>query len=428
MRAVPRADLAVGALAALPVTSLLLTGGNGEIQLLVAGYAAVLVLSFLHSVVGLAFTLLMLFAQMSVFGETLRLHWFDPRALVPPVIAAVAIRALRRRRHPADRRTPAPALHLALPLVALLALASLWWSVNPAGTVFRAVGLLAVAALCTATARTVDIAALTRVLAAFGWALVGACVAARLLVPAVAIEQHRLRGVFENANGLAAFLVVVTPLLLVRLRRLRWPAAALLAAVCVATGSRAGCTALGLELLVLAMAARPAKTRIAGLVVTSAGGLWLLVWGLRTGFFLDSPILLLRDTDSRSEQWAYGLSIFHAHPWTGVGMGSLPPGDIAGFVPEALATVGLAGAAILAVPVLVLAVLAARAQAMFMALVVGAVTDVFFEPWLFSGGSMVCLLFWAVVLHPDATGYTGLVRPRPASSARTRRRFPAAHR
>ncbi len=424
-------DFAFGALVSLPALSLLMTGGDGLVQLLALVYTAILVLSLFHPNAGLAFSLQALFVQMSIYSEPLRSNLIDIRILVPPVIASTALGSLWRNPQADGSPVRTSVLRFALPLVAILSFTSLAWSINPTGTLIRAASLLAVSTLCAAVVRTVDIVSLIRMFAMLGWLIIGACVLAWLLMPSTAIEQRRLRGLFENANGLAAFLVVLTPILLVQLRRLRWPAAAAIAVLGISTGSRAGCAALGVELLVLASASRGATARIACIAAGATASACVVIRALQTGLFLDAPIMLLRNTDSRSEQWAYGLSYFHAHPWTGVGMGSLPSGDIAGFMPEALATVGVVGTAILILPVLFLMILAARAQGMFMALVSGSMVDIFFEPWLFSGGSMICVLFWVLALHPATPAYTGLIRVRPirlAAHSTARRSSPATNR
>jgi hypothetical protein len=410
-----RYGFGVTAVMVVPLASLTLTGGDGLVQVLMVVYGAIIGLSFRYPLVGLVFTLLTLLAQMSVHGDAIRSQWIDVRMLGAPVIAVMVVRALRESGSPSveDDRRPLPAapalllmLRSTLPVVFLLGMTSVLWSINPTGTINRTVGLFAAAALSAAVARTVGITDLIRTLARLGWLVVAMCVSAWLVMPSVAIQQERLRGVFENANGLAAFLAVVSPVMLLRLRRLRWPAAAVLAVVCVSTGSRAGCIALGAVLLVFAVAARAAATRMLLLAVTGLAASWLLLQGLKGGFFVDPLIPLLRSTDSRSEAWAFGLAYFHANPALGVGMGSLPSGRIGGFVPESLATVGIVGTVILTFMLLTLVLLAARGQAMFMALVLGGLFSTFFEPWLFAGGSMVCVLFWVIALHPDSPGHS----------------------
>jgi hypothetical protein len=401
---------------AAPPATLLLTGGDGLTQVLVLGYVVIILMSFQHILVGLVFTLLTLLAQASVYGEALRTQWIDMRILGAPVIAVMVIQALRKTGPARGERGSGPRqptstslmiLRLTLPVVFLLGLTSLLWSVNPAATTGRTTGLFAAAVLSATVARTVTLDDLTRALSVLGWLIVAVCIAAWYVMPSVAIEQARLRGVFENANGFAAFLAVVAPVLLLRLRRMRWPAGLVLALACMATGSRAGCIALGAVLLIFAMAARGSTTRVLCIALTGTAAGWLVLQALKIGFFVDPLIPLFRNTDSRSEAWAYGLGYFHAKPYLGAGMGALPSGKIGGFVPESLATVGTIGTVLVGVLLIALLMQAARGQAMFMALVLGGLLDAFFEPWLFVGGSMTCVLFWVVVLHPDSPGYTG---------------------
>jgi hypothetical protein len=423
--AAPRilADLAFGvAFVALPTASLFLTDGSGLIQTAFVSYAAMVVLSVFYPAVGVVFTMLVLFAQLTVYGETLKFAWLDVRYLAPPVIAAMAFRALWQRvHHPGSsgaatnrqEQALAVVVRAILPLVVALGFTSLLWSVNPTGTMNRSIGLLAAAVFCGAAARILSIDDITRVLATLGWLIVTACVTAWLLFPAVAVENGRLRGLFANANGLAAFLVVISPVILVRLGRLRWPVAIALSVVCVATGSRTGCAGVAMELLVFTVAARTVATRVIALLLGGVVAGLLVLRGQDGQFFSGSPIPLLRSNDSRSEEWAEGLRHFHAHPLTGVGLGALPSGSIAGLIPELLATAGAIGAAIIGCFMSALIALAMRAQAMFMSLVVGAVVDVFFEPWLFAGGSMLCAVFWVVILHPESLQYTGRRHAQP---------------
>jgi hypothetical protein len=277
--------------------SLALTGGDGSLQIAILGYALVIVAAYLCPEVGVVFTAMTLLIQLSVHGEALKTGGLDARLLAPPIIGAMVLRAFRARSRPDEVALPAAVgtetslrflTAAILPTAAGLSCASLLWTINPAGTANRSGGLIAAAVFCAAVSRTIDIDRLTRVVALIGWSVVAGCIAYWLLFPSVAIHGDRLRGLFVNANGLAACLVVVAPVLLVRLRRLRWPAAMLLAALCEATGSRAGCTALAAELLIFMLAARSAATRVLAFAVTGLASAWLILRSLSTGVGLGS--------------------------------------------------------------------------------------------------------------------------------------------
>ena len=419
---------------ALPAATLVLTEGRATLQLAALFYVVAFVLSALHPTVSLTCSLLFTMVPITVFGPYVTSVLLDVRLLLPPIIAGIVLRAMWQgrgdRAGTADRPSGGALFALVrwtLPAVVLFGSLSLFWSLNQEGTLNRVVSLTAVACVTAAAARTLSLDMIMRIVAWLAYAALACSVVLLVVAPGIAIENFRLRGVFENANGLAAFLVVTTPIILARLRWLRWPAAVGISAVAAATGSRAGCAALALELLVFALANRTARTRIVTLLAGGLTAAWLVAQGLQSDS-VDSDVTLLRTNDSRSETWAVGIRWFEAHPVVGTGFGSLNSGSIAGLPFELLATVGVVGISLIGVLLGALMLRAARAEAMFMALIAGGMVDVMFEPWLVTGGSVFCLLFWLMARHPDSAGHRSVRRHTPAEDGRPARPLPTARR
>jgi tetratricopeptide (TPR) repeat protein len=168
----------------------------------------------------------------------------------------------------------------------------------------QASAFLAFAVLCagwTVRGRSLDASAL--LLKAWYHALWVLCAWA-----VVTQHLHRIPGNFGNAAYFAAFLVLSWPLALLMPKSDRDPVLALIALTLLATGSRAGLVALGVQLAVLAWK-RPAwrATILKALAFLAAGAVWLLG---REG--------LLRPT-LRGELWSQTLRLALQHPFTGWG-------------------------------------------------------------------------------------------------------------
>ncbi|WP_320065384.1 hypothetical protein [Micromonospora sp. RTGN7] len=400
-----RLPMAVAVVVVLAIVgSMVFTGGDASLQLAAMIYLGLLLISAYRPMVAVVAVLVALLLAVTSFAKSMGA--VDPRFLLLPFVAVLALHPGRRpATAPADRSTSARALRYTLPAVAVFALASTLWSADPRRTLSTSAALLVMAVFCHSAARVVGVPPLLRAVAVLTWIVVAASVLYFLLAPSSATKGNRLYGIFDHPNSLAAFVVVAAPIVLSRLTVMRWPAAAVLGALCVFSASRAGSAAFALELMVFAMAGRARNTRILGTLAAAGVGAWYIREAVQSW---TAPALpLLRTNNSREATWADGLQHFREHPLLGVGAGALPPGTIGGLWPYLLATTGLVGTALAAGFVIVLATTVVRASPLYRALVVGTLVDNIFEPWLFTGGLVFCVLFWLLVHLPQ----THSVRP-----------------
>jgi O-antigen ligase len=389
--------------------SLAVTGGDATLQISLAVYSAMVLVAFAHPVAGVAMTMALMLVPLLQVGMDLAL---DTRYLAMPLIAIVAMRALAGDLRPDPgsgpriERVPAsdePARQLptllafALPAMMVFGLLSLGWTHDKAQTTDSVLALAAGSALIFAVRRTVDAGQLVRMLAVGASLVIVISLAALVFAPGSAFLAMRGRGVFFNANSFAAFLVVSTPLILIHLRRTRWPVAAVLFALVALTASRAGTLAVLVELLVFLIATRRRGTRLP-IAIGAAVTLGLAAGVLRQ--WTDTGLLLvLRSNNSRAVEWSGALEVWREHPLLGVGLSALPL-DAAGLFPYLLAASGVVGTALAGVFIVAACARAFRAGPMYAALVAGCLVDVVFEPWLFTAGSLFCLMFWLVASHP----------------------------
>ncbi|MGC4808143.1 hypothetical protein [Micromonospora sp. DT233] len=393
------------------VGSMVFTGGDARLQLAALVYLGILVVSAYRPMVAVVAVLVALLLAVTSFAKSMGA--VDPRFLLLPFVAVLALRPRRPPAASAAHQSGERILRYALPAVALFALASTLWSGDPRRTLSASAALLVMAVFCHGAVRAVGVRPLLRVVAVLTWVVVAASGLYYLAAPSSAMIGDRLYGIFDHPNSLAAFVVVATPVALSQLTVLRWPAAVALGALCVFSASRAGTAAFAMELMVFAMAGRARNARILGTLVTAGLGAWYLREAMRSW---SAPALpLLRTNNSRQETWESGLQHFREHPLLGVGAGALPPGTIGGLWPYLLGTTGLVGTALAAGFVLVLVSTVVRAGALYRALVVGALVDNVFEPWLFTGGLVFCVLFWLLVLHPQTRSARAGLVPQTAT-------------
>ena len=396
---------------ALPIASLLVTEGSAHIQIILLLYVAGMLYSFSNPAFGVAAAILAPLIQMSIAGTYIASAWIDARILVPPLIVGLVVRGIRSSFH--ARRTSDPrrtgrklewsvVLQAVFPVFGVFGLFSVSWSANRTATTYASMALLTAGVLFIAAAAVVPIGRVVRIISTVAVSTIGGSLLLLVIAPGWAVEQGRLRGVFENANGLAAFVVVTAPVILARMGRFRWLAALVALAVVVATGSRSGFAALALELLVLLLVRRTTASRNLVLITGYSVGVWFAWESMKGDAFFSSTIPLLRNNDSRTEVWTEGLRIFESNRWVGLGTGALPFGSTGGLATEVLATGGIVGAGIATIFLVVLLVVAFRAAAVFASVVVGGLTNALFEPWLLTGGSALCIIFWLVVCHPDS--------------------------
>jgi O-antigen ligase len=158
------------------------------------------------------------------------------------------------------------------------------------------------------------------------------------------------------------------------------------------------------EVTILMLGNRRPRTRLLGVAAVAAIGGWLTVQAVQDSSRLDYGLILLRTDNSRADAWARSFEIFTAHPLLGVGLGALPI-DSAGLIPDILGSAGLLGGVLALAFLGVAASALLRAAPMYSALLLGALVDSVFEPWLFTGGSLFCLMFWVVMTHPEVIDY-----------------------
>jgi hypothetical protein len=398
-------------IAVLLLASLLLTNGDPVPQFgLVLGGAAV-VIGLRSPAAALCGALAALSFPLLVVGQAYNAN--AVRLLALPFIAALVIAAMRTEAGALPAGTWRVTRY-ALPTMAVFGMLSIFWSIDQAKTANATAALIAGGAMCFAVARTLSMDQITRILAVAGWLAVAASILLFVAAPGLAVTAGRLHGVFVNANGLAAFLSIATPAMLVRLRRLSWPAGLGLLALCIPTGSRAGTAALVLELAVLLIIGRSGPARSAALLAGLGGGAALAMQALPTTTAWTAALPLLRTNNSRADTWAEGLRLFADHPLVGVGLSAIP--STAGQVPQMLATGGVVGLALATIFVVAAAAGVRRAGPLYVALVVGGITDAIFEPWLFTAGSAYCVIFWLIVTHPQGRTYRPDTQPERSPS------------
>jgi hypothetical protein len=400
-----RAARSVGWFAVLQLvigTSLFLTKSDPLPQLIVVAGVIVAIFAMRSPTLCLycilaAYTIPLLNLTTPSFGS------MDTRIVALPFVAVVGVRAVHVWRSGSSglRRPALTASNLALPCMAVLGLASTTWSIDPIRTVGSALVLAAVAVLCLAVSCVLSLDQLLTTVYRFALVAVAGSILLLIILPDMSIEAGRVRGVFVNANTLAVFLVVTFPAAVTRAGRLKWPVTLAWITLCASTASRAGSAALIVELSIFLMIRYSARTRAAILLGGLAAGGWLALAAMAEQLEAKSTLLLLRTNNSRAADWAKGFDIFERHPYVGVGFGALQS-DPAGLVPQLLASTGIVGFIIATGFVVAVALRVRSSNVLYAALVVGAVVNVVFEPWLFAGGSLYCLIFWLIVTHPDS--------------------------
>lgn len=213
-------------------------------------------------------------------------------------------------------------------------------------------------------------------------------------VPA-SFENGRLRGIFENANGLGVSLAIwvcVAPA--------RW-----LYAVCPAAlgaswlaGSRAGLLSVVVgSVFRLPWSRFPAGTRLlgVGLLVLAAP---LALERISAEAVQDSTSVL-RTNDSRSDRWVEGLNDARSSFPYGLGLGSASREYASSPILAAVEGGILGGTACALAYMLALRKLTARSTGgTRRSLVAALFANSFFEGWMFAFGSPYALVFWIALL------------------------------
>ena len=401
---------------ALMVFSVVLTGGSASPQIALVAFIFVLAASFRAPLTSVFLFMCSLLLPLSLAVDSIALPG-DVRFLGAPLVFVLIARALTSRVRHSPRSPglvfttyhpgPGTLVRWALLPIAVLGIASTVWSVDPGKTITSAAALLVAFMFCKAIADAISIDSLVRVVSTFAVLVVSLSVLTLMAFPAFAFAGGRARGIFANSNGLSAFLVVATPVVLARFRGARWLVGIVALGLSIATASRAGSAAVLAELVAFYMARKTVATK--ALVGISIGVAVLGLLGRAfesTGHFVPT-LIVLRTNNSRADTWALGLQYFRENMVLGMGFGAIPGGAIGGLFPVLLATTGIVGSVVAGIVVICMIFSAMRAAPMYAALVAGGIVDTLFEPWLFVGGSLYCVMLWVFLHHPDSHEFEG---------------------
>lgn len=227
------------------------------------------------------------------------------------------------------------------------------------------------------------------------WALAAYCLTSLALMqvlPSVAIENERLRGLADNANQLgvmALFLVVVAVLLQARLVVLL-VTLGLVMPILALSGSRAAALGVVLALAVAALVGLRHARFTASVTLMAVGyvalqpELWRAI----------SSAQLLRTNDSRAGSVAETARALDQSTSFGVGFEGLE-GIVASSPLRALAVGGLLAAAFMVVAMLIL-IRSAAGKPEVRVLVTAALVHSFFEGWLVSTSGPIIISFAAI--------------------------------
>ncbi len=222
--------------------------------------------------------------------------------------------------------------------------------------------------------------------------VVGASLAAGFVLPAVGIENGRVRGVLENANslGFLAFLLAAVAVGSSKSWITKAACLTLSGAALLASSSRASAVATVLFLGLLA-ARRPGTQRVfVGLVALVGIGIGYL-W--RPDAYADLFGGVLRLNNSRSGSWAEALRVWDEARLFGVGMGNeiniVASSPLRAFVHAGM--IGVLAVLVMWLALLVVAVRGGNATTVSFAL--AAIVHSVFEGWLLSPVGPLLWLF-----------------------------------
>jgi hypothetical protein len=148
-----------------------------------------------------------------------------------------------------------------------------------------------------------------------------------------------------------------------------------------------------------------------------AAGAVFMGFNALSSFLTSNPdILIFRSDNLRSINWIQDIEAFHLHPVLGIGIGALET-ESGGSDMKMLAEGGIIGS-IVGVLVLVALMSAASRSTWAIALIIAGMMDAIFEGWLFTDGSMYCVIVFLVaatvagtnqslVRHNDSVDFNG---------------------
>ncbi|WP_165938417.1 O-antigen ligase [Parafrankia sp. BMG5.11] len=288
-------------------------------------------------------------------------------------------------------------VHRLLGGLALLAMISAFWSPSPAATTEAAVGVAISWLIVRAASRLFTPREISDLL----WPLLAILV---LLSTFVAVSGlfpagGDTAGIFANPNSLGLMCALTLPFCL---ERGRAGAVVGLGALWLIfeSASRASALATVAGLLYGVFLLRQPRVRMVvwffGLVLA-----WLLVNSLLSeGIGETASSSMFVTVDTRSEFWQAGIDAARSRPLTGIGFGAGTVAfDGASSYIAIVAALGVSGlvVVVLLVPLVIWPTLRVRRTTVFGVVVVGGLVNAFFEAWLFSGGTVLMVLYWLVV-------------------------------
>ncbi|MFF1571179.1 O-antigen ligase family protein [Leifsonia sp. NPDC058292] len=264
---------------------------------------------------------------------------------------------------------------------------------------------------------------------------VGLSIVCGVVIPELAIEQARLRGVVNNANllGFYAFLLGVVALLVVKKPAWRVALFGMSGLALLWTGSRASGLALAVTVAVFMFL----KGKATGLFVASGLALVAVCIGLVWPSFFDLFSTITRNNNSRGGSWDVAIEALRLSPLTGVGLGN-ESSIIASSPLRAAANAGYPGLIVIGILWIAILVLTARIGVRTFAFGLAAVVHSCFEGWLLSPVGPMVLVFaltLCVVANRELEikaraaesneGLTAPPRPNPLISSAQKRPLPA---
>lgn len=242
--------------------------------------------------------------------------------------------------------------------------------------------------------------------------IVFASLAAGILMPSIALEGGRLRGLTANANSLSfyAFLLGSLGVIFIKRQVLSCIIVALSSVAIIWGASRSNAVAL-VAVVIIYTFMRRGSNRIAWILVTVPVTVTAVLLGPNL-----SPILggLLRTDATRNQSLAYAVETLRVHPFDGIGAGNELV-EVASSPLRAAVHAGIwGGLAVLVLWGVLLALGSVWGIAAF-ALAVGAVLSSMFEGWLLSPFGSFLLVFvatWTLVAR-EFLSNRGLGCPRP---------------
>lgn len=241
--------------------------------------------------------------------------------------------------------------------------------------------------------------------------IVGGSLVAGRVVPAMAIEGERLRGLAENANGLGffAFLLGAVAILLVRRVPLKIFFITIALIALLWSSSRTSAGALGILAVLYFLRRWPVWAALSASIFILAGDTiasWMESFAPFEG--------LLRTNNSRQDSFDAALLVLADNPIFGVGMGQEST-IIASSPLRALSNAGLVGLVVVILFWVSILLISFRQGSRTTIFAISCIVHSCFESWLLSPTSPLIMLFgicwWAVAIHD------GLDRRRRLSSS-----------